>query len=239
MTESMICHDQFSPWFNRITNFVDYRNISECLNDGGRLPRTEQVRVDEVVGSRVPTAYSRDAFGEGWADVDRDCQNTRAEVLASMSTQAVTWRGDRGCTVDRGKWISLFTNSVFYEASKLDVDHVFPLALAWERGAYSWPYIMRVEFANDPMNLWPVEARLNRSKDAKPISEWLPPSNQCEYAYRYIRVAKTYGLHITRDDELVLNSCKSGFQESEGSMLLDLGIFKIRGNFNSRLGTDE
>lgn len=237
MSRSMICHTESSPWYDVTRTYVEYRNLDECLNDGGRLPRGTKGSVDTATRSASQTQYQREYFGEGgWADFDRDCQNTRAEILIELSTEPVRYRKDNNCTVDRGKWISPFTNRVHYKASELDVDHLFPLALAWERGAYAWDYEKRVAFANDPVNLWPVEANLNRSKGAKPISRWLPPTNQCEYVYRYTRVAKKYGLFLTDDDQLTLQNCKNGFTQSEGDTLLDLGIFKIRGNFDAKLG---
>jgi len=237
MSRSMICHTESSPWYEATTNFVEYRNLDECLNDGGRLPRGVKGSVDTSARAATKTAYKRDYFGEGgWADFDRDCQNTRAEILIELSTAPVRYRKDNGCTVDRGKWISPFTNRVYYKASELDVDHIFPLALAWERGAYAWDYSKRVAFANDPVNLWPVEAKLNRAKGAKPISRWVPPTNQCEYIYRYARVAKKYGLHMTADDNFTVRGCKEGFTQKEGDVLLDLGIFKIRGAVDGRLG---
>ncbi|MFT7049416.1 MAG: hypothetical protein ACJAZE_001817 [Halioglobus sp.] len=35
------------------------------------------------------TGYSRDRFGSGWADVDRDCQNSREETFIEQSTTQV------------------------------------------------------------------------------------------------------------------------------------------------------
>lgn len=208
MSNTGICHDSSSPWYEKTTNYVPFNGLDACLKEGGRLPKGYKGKVDQRTSSTDPTPYKREYFGAGWDDFDHDCQNTRAELLIQLSTQPVSFRRDRGCTVDRGKWISPFTGHIYYEASKLDVDHLVPLSLAWQRGAYAWSYADRVAFANDTRNLWPVEASLNRSKSDKPISQWLPPSNQCEYVYRYIRIMKTYKLLISRDDERVYNDCR-------------------------------
>ncbi|WP_236079024.1 HNH endonuclease family protein [Marinobacter nauticus] len=48
-------------------------------------------------------------------------------------------------------------------AAEVDIDHVVPLNWAWGHGASSWPRQKREKFANDPVNLIPVEASLNRS----------------------------------------------------------------------------
>jgi len=236
LSESDICHDSSSPWYEKTKRYIPYESMERCISDGGRLPRgykaDNKTYVDQKYASREKRPYDRDEFGDGWADVDKDCQNTRHEILAQMSTQTVRYTSN-GCTVKSGKWISPFTNHVFYDASDLDVDHLFPLALAWERGAYAWDYDKRVRFANDPVNLWPVEAKLNRSKGAKPIAEWLPPENECQYVARYARVAKMYGLPLDHNDEFVVEQCKNGVYAKEGKTLLNLGnVFKIKGSFS-------
>lgn len=235
LSKSDICHDANSPSYAKIKRYIPYESIERCISDGGRLPRDYAAnttsKVDERYASSEKRKYNRDAFGKGWADVDKDCQNTRQEILAQMSTQPVRYKSN-GCTVDSGKWISPFTNHVHYKASELDIDHLYPLALAWEKGAYAWNYDKRVRFANDPINLWPVEANLNRSKGAKSIAEWLPPENECQYVARVARVAKTYKIPLDDNELFVLDQCKSGVFAEEGKTLLNIGnVFKIKGGF--------
>ena len=38
----------------------------------------------------------------------------------------------------------------------VQIDHIVPLALAWDLGARNWTDEMRVRFANDPANLLAV-----------------------------------------------------------------------------------
>ena len=209
MSQSGICHDPDSAWYEKTTRFVPYPSVEACLQAGGRLPRGHQGEGGQLALSPQQGQYKRAYFGKGWEDQDHDCQNTRAEVLIELSTQPVTYRQQRGCTVDRGRWISPFTGQIYFNASQLDIDHLVPLSLAWQRGASGWSQSRRVTFANDSRNLWPVEASLNRSKGDKPISQWLPPANQCEYVYRYIRIMKTYKLEVTPDDERVYQDCRS------------------------------
>ena len=93
-----------------------------------------------------------------------------------------------------GRWISPFTGQVIQNASNIDIDHVVPLAWSWPRGAGQWTREKREQFANDSMNLWPVELSLNRSKGAKGPNEWLPPAGQCGYVARFYRIVKLYKL---------------------------------------------
>lgn len=138
--------------------------------------------------------YKRSHFGSGWADEDRDCQNTRQEVLIAMSTTPVRFNTEKECRVVFGRWISLFTGEVIFEASKIDIDHVVPLKWAWVSGANKWSEEKRKQFANDPINLIAVELKLNRQKGAKGLDEWLPPKNQDQYKARFKRVLVKYGI---------------------------------------------
>jgi len=87
-----------------------------------------------------------------------------------------------------------------------------PLAWSWSRRAGQWSREKREKFANDPINLLPVEASLNRSKGAKGPNEWLPPAGQCGYAARFFRIVKLYQLTPTVEDaswiRAFLNNCK-------------------------------
>lgn len=52
----------------------------------------------------------------------------------------------------------------------------------------------REDFANNMVNLWPVELSLNRSKGAKGPGEWLPQTGQWGYIARFTRVVQIYNL---------------------------------------------
>ncbi|AZT86066.1 HNH endonuclease (plasmid) [Marinobacter sp. NP-4(2019)] len=111
-----------------------------------------------------------------------------------MSSTPVRFTTDRRCRVVTGRWISPFSGNVIQNASEADIDHVVPLKWAWDRGANHWSDANRERFANDPVNLLPVEASLNRSKGARGPMEWLPPSGQCGYVARFSRITKKYRL---------------------------------------------
>ena len=187
----MICHTTESGSYNRTKNFIAYDTLVECLNADGRLPKGMNASDSS---SKQPTAYARERFGHGWADSDRDCQNSRMETLISQSLSPVKFKTTKQCHVVSGRWISPFSGETIYSASKIDIDHVVPLKWAWERGANHWSSEKRKQFANDPANLISVEASLNRQKGAKGLDAWLPPKNQCQYIVRFLRVKKTYGL---------------------------------------------
>jgi hypothetical protein len=61
-----------------------------------------------VMPSQVPP-YDRDAFGNGWADADRDCQDTRQEILIrDLEPEQLT---ADGCDVGSGTLNDLYTGT--------------------------------------------------------------------------------------------------------------------------------
>lgn len=196
-SKSGICHDTSSPYYTRTKTFSSYDSLSQCLADGGRLPKGHKKA--SVLNEGID--YSRDMFGKGWADVDGDCQNTRHEVLIKTSTIPVVFKGSNDCSVLRGRWISPFTNEIHINAKSLDIDHLIPLSWAWSHGANTWTQDRRESFANDERNLLVVEASLNRQKSDKGPDAWLPPSNQCAYLARFERVRKIYSLKLSSIEE--------------------------------------
>ena len=209
MSSSKICHAESSPFYNRVKTFTTYKSVESCLAAGGRLAKS--------AGPHKPndsnrSGYQRSDFGKGWADFDNDCQNTRHEILGEKSTSKPRW-DSKGCRVIAGQWISFFSGKRFYDAEALDIDHIVPLKWAWDHGASSWPRRKREQFANDPRNLEPVEASLNRSKGAKGPLDWLPPSNQCSYVAKFKRLVVTYKLQLTLKErawfENKLTTCRN------------------------------
>ncbi len=194
LTGSGLCHPPQSQWYGRIKNYQSFDSLDACLQAGGKLPAGlgRNSRVQPTLASAQ--GYRRSAFGAGWDDADGDCQNSRAEALIATSTTPVKFATDRQCRVVSGRWISPFSNRVIQNASDIDIDHLVPLKWSWSRGAGQWSREKRERFANDLVNLWPVEAALNRSKGAKGPDEWLPPAGQCGYVARFVRIVRQYNL---------------------------------------------
>jgi len=209
MSKSKICHTSDSASYKRTKNFTPYASLEACLEAGGKMPKN-QTKAKTAKKAKAGK-YDRSYFGHGWADKDKDCQNTRAEILIEQSTALVSYKSDDQCLVVKGKWVSLFTGKTIYDAKKVDVDHVVPLKWAWEHGAGQWSKAKRVEFANDPANLISVEASLNRQKGAKGPDEWLPPSNQCQYILRFNRIVKKYQVNVPRKEAEQLASLKARY----------------------------
>ena len=146
-------------------------------------------------------SYDRGLFAS-WKDFDKDCQNTRHELLQTLSLDEFTLT-DNTCRVLTGLWLDPYTNMYFSASSELDIDHLVPLKYAWTRGAYNWPKSKRVKFSNDESNLFAVKKSVNKQKSAMGPVMWLPPSDnfKCEYIKLFQGIIKKYDLRQA-DDEL-------------------------------------
>ncbi len=153
------------------------------------------------VGGRGPrTGYQRIKFGAAWLDVDRNRCRTRDDILARDLTDVI--RRDR-CVVIAGTLADPYTGQTLHfrktNATAVQLDHVTPLALAWQLGAAQWPAGRRIAFANDPANLLAVDGHANAAKQASGPDSWLPPNKpyRCTYAIRFTRVVAGYHLRLT------------------------------------------
>ncbi|WP_141580691.1 HNH endonuclease family protein [Actinomadura sp. WMMA1423] len=146
--------------------------------------------------------YRRDKFGTRWKDTDHNGCDQRNDVLARDLTK-VEKKG--GCIVLAGRLDDPYSGKqITFEkkdASEVQIDHVYPLALAWRMGASRWSEDRREQFANDHDNLLAVWGVPNREKSDSGPGEWKPQKGfQCVYAIKYIAVAKEYSLPVTRSD---------------------------------------
>ncbi|SEN65009.1 HNH endonuclease family protein [Nitrosomonas marina] len=151
------------------------------------------------------TPYQRKDWPH-WIDADRDCQNTRQEMLIATSRIPVQFKDARRCTVKTGVWIGPYTGRKFTKASDVDIDHIVPLAHAHRHGADNWTRAQRRTFANDFDNLLVVDDATNQAKSDKAPHEWLPPDRSfwCEYGRRWQHVKDKYRLIYSREERNAL-----------------------------------
>lgn len=146
--------------------------------------------------------YSREKFPT-WRKTGQNC-DTRDSVLKRDGTKVKF----SGCNVVAGTWKSLYDGQVLNSPTKVDIDHMVPLANAWRSGAAAWTTAKREDFANDldDPQLVAVSASSNRSKGDQDPSTWKPKqtSDWCDYASDWILVKAHWKLTATTAEKSAL-----------------------------------
>jgi hypothetical protein len=159
------------------------------------------------------TGYERSKFRH-WIDADRDGCSTRAEVLLVEAVTAP--EQGAGCQLTGGSWYSPYDDTYFTAARALDIDHLVPLAEAWDSGASAWTAREREAYANDlddPRALIAVSAASNRSKSDQDPATWEPPAAgyRCTYATDWVAIKTRWRLAIDPAEQAaladILGSC--------------------------------
>jgi hypothetical protein len=168
----------------------------------------------EVKGRAPKTDYSREQFGDGWAN-ENGC-DTRNIILHRDLRDVVT---NSECQVTSGVLDDPYTGATIQfergsgTSGDVQIDHVVALSDAWQKGAQQLNYERRVELANDPLELLAADGLSNQQKGAGDAATWLPPNKQfrCQYVSRQIAVKKKYTLWVTQAEKdamtRVLGTC--------------------------------
>jgi len=182
-------------------------------------PPSVQADADVLAGiSVVPQRvrgydYRRSAFGDAWDDDTsapggRNRCDTRNDILQRDLVDK-TYVSTKRCAqaVASGTLRDPYTNETvaFLRGNQIgasvQIDHIVPLAFAWDMGARDWPDAMLKRFANDPANLLAVAGKANQDKGDLPPGEWMPPNTAfwCQYAVAFTEVLRGYRLPIDED----------------------------------------
>ena len=201
---------------------VDVRGPAPGSPDRARLEQL--LTAVRVVAERPrPGGYERGCgsgegcvFGPAWTDDyagpgGRDGCDTRNNVLARQLTGIGYRPGTGRCVVQSGTLADPYTGTRIEfaksSAQQVPIDHVYPLAAAWDLGAAGWPPALRIRFANDiEYNLQATARAANVDKSDSTPARWLPPARpgHCYYAGKYLLVALRYDLPVTAADHAAL-----------------------------------
>jgi hypothetical protein len=161
-------------------------------------------------------------FGTPWTDNTGapDGHNgcdTRNDVLREQLSAVAFKPLSNDCDVVAGHFTDPYTGVEMYyqtQGAQIHIDHLIPLAAAWDLGAANWTQALRERFANDTaVELLAVSGGANMSKGDSTPASWLPPnkSYRCEYVVRYLQASIAYELPITQADagviEFVARKC--------------------------------
>ena len=167
-----------------------------------------------VKGRAPKTGYFRGAFGQSWADVDRNGCDTRNDILKRDMTSIVFKPKTRNCVVLSGTLIDRYSGEIInfvrgdVSSMEVQIDHVVALSNAWQTGAFKLSIAQRTALANDPLNLFAVKGRLNLQKSDGDAATWVPPmkSFRCAYVAQQIAVKAKYELWVVAPEKAAMSA---------------------------------
>ena len=166
--------------------------------------------VQKAIGSlkiadEIRTGYVRTKF-KHWVGVGSGCDSRKSVIISEAVAKPVV---EKGCVIKGGEWLSIYDLVKVTEAGKLDVDHMVPLAEAWDSGASTWDDLKREKYANDqtdPRHLIAVTGPSNRSKSDQDPAEWMPTNKAyyCEYIANWVSIKVRWALSIDAKEKTAL-----------------------------------
>lgn len=162
------------------------------------------------VAAENRSGYDRSLFNH-WIDADGDGCSTRNEVLISEADDPVSVGSS--CSLSGGRWYSYYDAVSQTSASDLDIDHMVPLAEAWDSGASSWSSATRQAYANDlgdSRSLVAVTGSVNRAKGDQDVAEWMPAKDRCRYLREFVAVKLRWRLTVDSAEKSAMNSIAGG-----------------------------
>ncbi|WFE66361.1 HNH endonuclease family protein [Micromonospora sp. WMMD714] len=165
-----------------------------------------------AVAAENRTGYSRDLFPH-WIDADGDGCTTRNEVLLAEAVSAPTVTGT--CTLTGGRWYSYYDDASWTATGDLDIDHMVPLAEAWDSGARTWSTSRRQAYANDlgdSRALAAVTDNVNQAKGDQDPAGWLPPyaAARCRYVTEWVATKIRWRLTVDNAEKSALTGLAGG-----------------------------
>ncbi|GEO92256.1 MULTISPECIES: HNH endonuclease family protein [Kocuria] len=159
------------------------------------------------VAAENNAGYDRDRQFGTWNDADRDCRNTRAEVLQNETRASLTFTTAKRCTVRSGRWVTSWDGRTHTSATTVQIDHTVPVHEAWGSGARYWTKAKRVAFYNDLGDSRTLSAQtsaLNSAKQARGPEQWMPPRHRCGYVGEWVAVKIRWGLKVDSAEKAAL-----------------------------------
>ena len=142
---------------------------------------------------KVTDGHGHDGDGDGVG-----CESNPLWPPGSNSSSASTGSQSSGYDRDNWSYDSSAARARLGCSRDEHVDHIVALKEAYDSGGSAWTFQRKREFANDPLNQWCLNARVNISKSDSDLAEW--SGGTCEQrkfiAERTRQVKAKYSLSI-------------------------------------------
>ncbi len=177
---------------------IENTNKNQTSNSAATATGSAVVTLEQLaVKGRAPkTDYSRSQFGGGWSTTN-GCDTRNIILHRDLQNPVV----DEKCVVVSGTLNDPYTATIIpftKGSSDVQIDHVVALSDAWQTGAVGLRREVRVQLANDPLELIAVQGAANQQKSDGDAATWLPSNKdfRCQYVARQIAVKQKYALWV-------------------------------------------
>jgi hypothetical protein len=173
----------------------------------------EQLAALQIAPEDTGAHYNRDDWLPQW---ERSGECSTRETVLRQQGQNVVVNGK--CAATSGQWVSAYDGVTVTDPSKLDIDHVVPLAEVTRSGPVvdgrrqrpgDWPAEQRHAYANDIEGLVAVTASSNRSKGDDDPARWLPDQDRCGYIAIWLHMKTKYKLSVDQQEHDAIASVAS------------------------------
>lgn len=191
--------------------------IPGSLDEEGWIYKTYVRRLATAQKHPKYVAYNRSLYRH-WVDENKDCRDTRVEVLLRDARAKVVFADERKCKVESGVWMDVYTGNKVTDPTEMDVDHLVPLKNAHDSGGWTWSKERRREYANSLAfrgHLLAVSASENRRKGEKGPERYMPPNqaHHCDYLRFWTKVKQDWELSMNDAERSTvsngLEACRS------------------------------
>jgi hypothetical protein len=176
---------------------------------------TQQLATLQIAPEDTGAHYKRDDWLPEW---ERTGQCSTRETVLKQEGQGVVVGAN--CAPTAGQWVSPYDGVTVTDPSKLDIDHIVPLAEVTRSGPVvngrrqrpsDWPAEQRHAYANDVEGLVAVTASSNRSKGDDDPARWLPALDHCGYIAAWLHIKAKYTLSVDQAEHdaiaAVISTC--------------------------------
>jgi hypothetical protein len=178
------------------TETAPAENVVPVAGEAGSTELVSTLLNNLPVSDAAIAGYDRKNF-KHWVSNNPTGCDTRQAVLKEESLSPAQLSSS--CEISGGSWWSEYDDVTTKNPSDLDIDHMVPLKEAWESGANAWDDATREAYANDlsnPYALVAVTNSSNRSKGAQDPATWLPTTDTCVYATKWVSVKYEWNLTV-------------------------------------------
>ncbi len=193
-----------------IVALIPVEGLAKTIGQNSVKPTHCSENCTKIAQAALTQSFDRQEWNY-WVDTNKDCKNTRAEILIRDSLIPVTFRHKNPCMVDQGIWYGPYTGNIFTLARELDTEHIVPVKNAHYSGGANWPLELKQKFANDMENIIVVDRTENLIKGNNGPDRYRPPKLEyhCEYAYRWRDIKLKYNLTIAPVEEKALQEMEA------------------------------